>query len=77
MENQLCCRIGRGRAHYHTTEWWLTLWVCDVPKSGLALYGNRVFRTDLNSLKTKYKNATKLNLEFKCDPKNSKKKKNS
>jgi len=49
-------------------------WDCGVPKSDLALYGNRVFRTDLNSFKTKYKNATKLNLEFKCDPKNSPKK---
>jgi hypothetical protein len=32
------------------------------------------FRTDLNSLKNEYKNATKLNLEFKCDQENSKKK---
>ncbi len=46
---KLCCEIGPGRAHYHTTEWWLTLWDCGVHKSDLALYGNRVFRTDLNS----------------------------
>jgi len=43
IENQLCCGIGPGRAHYNTTEWWLSLWDCGVPKSNLALHANRVF----------------------------------